>query len=120
MTYEKAIAILKAGRYNEIEYLQAKDIAVEVLEKQISEQQKNDIDEATDANKVYANVDRALQEIKFLNTLLTTHSEVPTETKKEYSKAIRKLKSMNETAKAIIGDCLKAKEVFIHEGKDEL
>jgi hypothetical protein len=35
MTIEKAIELLKAGRYNEIEYLEAKNMAVEALEYQM-------------------------------------------------------------------------------------
>ncbi len=36
MTNEEAIVLLEAGRYNEIEYLQAKNIAVQALKKQIA------------------------------------------------------------------------------------
>jgi len=35
MTIEKAIELLKAGRYNELEYLEAKNMAVEALEHQM-------------------------------------------------------------------------------------
>lgn len=34
MTIEQAIELLKAGRYNALEYLQAKNIAVKAMEKQ--------------------------------------------------------------------------------------
>lgn len=36
MTNEEAIVLLEAGRYSETEYLQAKDIAVRALKKQIA------------------------------------------------------------------------------------
>lgn len=36
MTNEEAVVFLEAGRYSETEYLQAKDIAVKALKRQIA------------------------------------------------------------------------------------
>lgn len=51
MTIEKAIELLKAGRYNEVKYLEAKNMAVKALEKQ-SAKSVSEPDSQADMRKV--------------------------------------------------------------------
>ena len=112
MTIERAIELLKAGRYNEVEYLEAKNMAVEALEYQLKHSQFYGSEQA-DANTAYTNVNMALKEIDFCNMMLNSHSSA--EARAEFQKALQILKSMNHTAESIIAVCKKAEKLMSGE-----
>jgi len=101
MTIEKAIELLKAGRYNELEYLEAKNMAVEALEHQM----KN---ERVSADKAFTHVNLALKKIDSYNLLIQGSSA---EIRAEFQKALQELKTMNGTAENIIAICDRIKKM---------
>ena len=110
MTIEKAIELLKAGRYNEVEYLEAKNMAVKALEEKLSESKEETAENTASVNGIYCSVQEVAEEIKFIGMLLNRGDC----SKKCHRKFYTALKKLNYSElREFISDCKEIRKMII-------
>lgn len=118
MTIEKAIELLKAGRYNEIEYLEAKNMAVKALEEKLPESKEETAEEnkeetaenTVSVNEIYCSVQEVAEEIKLIGMLLNRGDC----SKKCHRKFYTALKKLNYSElREFISDCKEIRKMII-------
>lgn len=110
MTIEKAIELLKAGRYNEIEYLEAKNMAVKALEEKLPESKEETAENTVSVNEIYCSVQEAVKEIQLISMLLNRRDC----SKKCHRKFYAALKKLNYSKmRKFISDCEEIRKMMI-------